>query len=563
MEKKKIMLASIVSILCIAIGITYAIFAYSRTGKNSELIVGDIYMRYSEDKQLSLQDAVPSVNPPTGNYFEFTIEGRNTTVDKDIWYEVVLNRGDVPTNKNEINRIQDRFLKFRLVEVTNNVEGEHLVDDLSYEDIRNKRIYVATIPHGGANSSVVSHTYRLYMWIGEEVGIGTNADYTSEEWSNLFASVVVNVTGDFNKKSINNAPVNNCTFEPAASDVYTEVVSYGGINKTACMNYIINAWWDGDMEEYELYESPEWKIFYDDLCTTGSAINPDFHDEVNLNDCFLSNFNLSGNQLASLGIITDAVYETKLKQGTEYVDNQYTYHYMESGAPSVNYYNSVYWIEYVAWSGVLNGPEGWGVLLTDPSSTDKIDTPLCTSINGKPLLYMDGTFALSQATEIDLSSFNTSDVISMSTMFMESQATELDLSTFDTSNVENMRYMFYNSNATSIDLSSFDTSNVEDMNSMFYNSKVTNLDLSSFDTRKVNNIYGMFSRSQVSRIYASDRWVISNQISSSTSVFDNCNNLVGGSNTAWSSSNTSVEYARVDNPPAAPGYFTYKTAPSS
>ena len=46
---------------------------------------------------------------------------------------------------------------------------------------------------------------------------------------------------------------------------------------------------------------------------------------------------------------------------------------------------------------------------------------------------------------------------------------------------------------TELNISSFDTSNVTDMSSMFgYCSALTQLDVSSFDTSKVNSMYGMF-----------------------------------------------------------------------
>ena len=44
----------------------------------------------------------------------------------------------------------------------------------------------------------------------------------------------------------------------------------------------------------------------------------------------------------------------------------------------------------------------------------------------------------------------------MSNMFYGTQATTLDLSSFDTSNVNNMGNMFWNSQATSLDLSNFE-----------------------------------------------------------------------------------------------------------
>ena len=40
--------------------------------------------------------------------------------------------------QNENNRILDKFLKFKLVEVDNNIEGEDLLTASSYNDIRNK-----------------------------------------------------------------------------------------------------------------------------------------------------------------------------------------------------------------------------------------------------------------------------------------------------------------------------------------------------------------------------------------------------------------------------------------
>ena len=102
---------------------------------------------------------------------------------------------------------------------------------------------------------------------------------------------------------------------------------------------------------------------------------------------------------------------------------------------------------------------------------------------------MSSMFYNSQATSIDLSSFDTSSVMGMSYMFYNSQTKELDLSGFDTSNVTTMFRMFGGSQATSLDLSSFDTSNVIDMGYMFNNSQATNLDLSSFDTSNVT--YGI------------------------------------------------------------------------
>ena len=224
-------------------------------------------------------------------------------------------------------------------------------------------------------------------------------------------------------------------------------------------------------------------------------------------------------------------------QGDEYVNGQYTYQYRkESSGPN--------------WTDVTE--DGWGVRITDKDSTDPVTTPLCTSINGKPIVSMTKMFWFSKAESVDLSSFDTTNVTNMNSMFYSSKATSLDLSTFDTSNVTSMygmftgcrstldlrsfdtssvtdmsfmfmgisaahsldlssfntsnvismKWMFYQSVASTIDLSSFDTSSVTNMNSMFFQNFATTLDLSSFDTSNVTDMSSMFYQSSVTTGYA-------------------------------------------------------------
>ena len=200
-----------------------------------------------------------------------------------------------------------------------------------------------------------------------------------------------------------------------------------------------------------------------------------------------------------------------LIQGLEYINGQYTYKYMQEGTDSTSG---------LSWSNITT--DGWGVQLTDKTSTSAVTSKLCTYINNKPITSyslmfnnskattldvsnfdtskvtdMGGMFQSSQATTLDLSSFDTSKVTNMRLMFSNSQAKTLDLSSFDTSKVTNMTYLFYRSKATTLDLSSFDTSKVTDMSNMFYDSKATTLDLSNFDTSKVTGMSYMFYNSQV------------------------------------------------------------------
>ena len=178
-----------------------------------------------------------------------------------------------------------------------------------------------------------------------------------------------------------------------------------------------------------------------------------------------------------------------LTQGLQYVNGQYTYAYKQQGK---------YASSGLGWSNMANN--GWGVQLTDKTSTDAVTSKVCTYINNKPIASMSYMFGGSQATTIDVSSFDTSKVTNMNSMFWSSQATTLDVSSFDTLNVTNMDSMFSWNKVTALDLSSFDTSNVTTMDSMFTYSKVTTLDLSNFDTSKVTNMMSMFWNSQATTL---------------------------------------------------------------
>jgi surface protein len=122
-------------------------------------------------------------------------------------------------------------------------------------------------------------------------------------------------------------------------------------------------------------------------------------------------------------------FEGNLVQGAQFVNGQYTYRYMQKRT-----YNS--------WSNVTL--DGWGVALTDRTSTDAVTSKLCTSINDKPIVYMDYMFYESNSQSIDLSSFDTSNVVSMNYMFSSvNNVEELDLSSFDTRNVKIINNIFY------------------------------------------------------------------------------------------------------------------------
>ena len=128
-------------------------------------------------------------------YFEFTIDGKNTS-NKNINYNIKLAHGDVIENKTENNRLMDKYLIFKLVEVVNNEEVE-LVDNIKYDNINNNIIYKNIISKN--TNEEIKHTYRLYMIVDPNLMIGNleGAVYSFEEYANLFASIKVNVDGNY------------------------------------------------------------------------------------------------------------------------------------------------------------------------------------------------------------------------------------------------------------------------------------------------------------------------------------------------------------------------------
>ncbi|MBR4823277.1 MAG: BspA family leucine-rich repeat surface protein [Spirochaetaceae bacterium] len=163
-----------------------------------------------------------------------------------------------------------------------------------------------------------------------------------------------------------------------------------------------------------------------------------------------------------------------------------------------------------------------------------------------------------------LNSFDTSRVTNMQDMFKTCKSlSSLNVSNFNTSSVTDMGGMFgFCENLTGITgLNNFNTSRVTDMMGMFQSCKVlTNIDVSSFDTSAVEDMQYLFKGcNALTTILASASFVTTSvKVYCDQDMFKDCNNLVGGSGTTYSSSSTNKTRARIDGGPtsATPGYFT-------
>ena len=85
---------------------------------------------------------------------------------------------------------------------------------------------------------------------------------------------------------------------------------------------------------------------------------------------------------------------------------------------------------------------------------------------------------------------------------------------------------------------------------------MTELDLSGFNTAGVTNFSYMFINCiNLKTIYISNLWNMSS-MNTGNQMFNNCPSLVGGDGTVYDSSKINYVYARIDDLPDNPGYFT-------
>ncbi len=196
-DKKSIgLVITIVSGLFLVFGLSYAFINYTLTGnKNSVLVTGDIYMNYTENNQINLENAVPmdkeSALKLSDNVFNFTISGKNQS-SKDIYYGISIVYGEEQDSK---TRLKDEDIDVYLT------SGEDvLVNANRYKTLNDTRIWVEKI---NANTNSYTKDYSLRLWIDESVTIGNqNVDYTTDVWNNSYASYKVKVDGNLNEMNV-------------------------------------------------------------------------------------------------------------------------------------------------------------------------------------------------------------------------------------------------------------------------------------------------------------------------------------------------------------------------
>lgn len=193
MKNKKIFLIlSIMVILILTLGLTYALTKYVKFSSNNISIAGDIYMKLDGSNQINLTNMYPMTKDEAlkldNNSFNFTITGKNTS-NKTIYYGISLESSGT---------IKDSDISVYLEE-NNNV----LVDGLRFQSFKDNPIYIDTIV--GNTKEEFTKNYTLRVWLRENVLISdteSNADYTTDEWANSSISLKLKVDGDLNYKQV-------------------------------------------------------------------------------------------------------------------------------------------------------------------------------------------------------------------------------------------------------------------------------------------------------------------------------------------------------------------------
>ena len=192
--------------------------------------------------------------------------------------------------------------------------------------------------------------------------------------------------------------------------------------------------------------------------------------------------------------------------------------------------------------------------------SELIDLDL-SNFNTSNVTNMNGIFAgCSKLEEINLSWWNFSQYNNSSLMMNMTYWSPLSLKYLNMKNTKywtSMNYAFgWLTKLEEILLDWVDTSEVNGMYKLFYGlDKIKELDLSSFDTSNVTDMWGMFEYcTNLEAIYV-NTWFVTDQVTSSSSMFYGDTNLIWWNGIRYNSSITDKTFARIDKS-WQQGYFT-------
>ena len=494
-SKKNLITLSLIIVISL-FGITYAFFDYYKLGNNQEIIAGRVSLILNEGTDtIDISNVFPETaveaRSRDDNQITFTITGHNTTVDNDIYYEIMLNEGDSQSGK---TRFKPYDLKFDLIEIDENKNEVFVFEKMSFEDFNGRRIWVNTVDRN--TSEDITKTYKLRMWLDENVIVSdTNpsSDYPATGFENYYASVKVSVFGDFVEKDINYQPnymarYNEMQFWPM--EFMQSMQSVSEVKFVAM----------GESELETRYNAASIKT---DVTRADSTVQQ-----------------TSTKQLSNASTIENS------KGGKVYA-------WLEP-----NTSNDGFNVLYVASDGFTYLPSDCSLMF---SGFMNVTNFTFENINTSEVTNMGGMFYYcTNIKELDLKKFDTSKVTSFSKLMTAPDGTpmymgmfgycwslsKINMNGWDTSKVTNMSNMFdacYS--LTGVNLSQFNTSNVVDMSGMFEGcTQLFRLDLRNFDTSNVTNMSYMFSYCTNLTILNIDGWN-TGSLTNASYMFDDCRSL--------------------------------------
>ena len=193
-------------ILMLTFGVSYSFFFYNKDGNSHTLIAGNIYLNTTDNGNVSLTGLYPMSDADgikNGVKYQFDVSGYNLS-NKTIYYGIYINKGDEITDK---TRLRDGDIKLYLTKAINGVTSV-VMGPYNVEEFNHNILYTDTIAGNIDKENEVNVEYELTMWVSDKVlisdsitGLDGRSIYTSEEFKNSYASVKIEVYGDFVAKS--------------------------------------------------------------------------------------------------------------------------------------------------------------------------------------------------------------------------------------------------------------------------------------------------------------------------------------------------------------------------
>lgn len=186
------MAAGIIIVVAVICGISYSYFNYYQEySRQADIVMGEVYVKLKENTtNMTLNKLYPrtlaEARSKTDNYVDFTIQSKNTSASKQLYYTIDINDGNAVNNKVRISR---DYIK---VDLQEKISGQYtyLQEGVSLSNFS----FEGIVP---INTTVeTEREFRLRIWVSEDVLISdteSGATFTQSEFANLFATYHVEV----------------------------------------------------------------------------------------------------------------------------------------------------------------------------------------------------------------------------------------------------------------------------------------------------------------------------------------------------------------------------------